>query len=506
MVRLFDLPLIVLLMGVGALSMWVPVAHALALEDWRTAHVFGLSTVLFTFMTAVLGVALGSHRSRNHERSHLVGLVGAYTVIPLMLAVPFQQALQSTTFTNAWFEMVSSMTTTGATLYDTARLSPTLHLWRALVGWMGGFLIWVAAFALLAPMNLGGFEVIRPEQGRAGARVGRRLGPGNVSHPRERILRFALQFLPIYAGLTFALGIGLSALGEAPTTAACHAMSTLATSGISNVGGMEGAQAGIAGEALILVFLVFALSRLTYSRRVILVGPRNIFSDPEIRISLSVLVLVPSLLFLRHWIGAYEVDMVAELPSALHALWGSVFSVMSFLTTTGFVSSEWDVASAWSGLQTPGLVLLGLGLIGGGVATTAGGVKLLRVYALYRHSSREMERLIYPSSVGGQGSAERRLRTRGAYVAWIFFMLFALSLTGVSIALSSRGVAFDQSIVLAVATLSTAGPGAEVVLSRPVDYAMLDDPAKFILIFAMALGRLETLVVLGLLNPQFWRR
>ncbi len=176
------------------------------------------------------------------------------------------------------------------------------------------------------------------------------------------------------------------------------------------------------------------------------------------------------------------------------------------LTTTGFVSAEWGISTVWSGLKTPGLVLLGLALIGGGVATTAGGVKLLRVFALYQHSAREMERLVYPSSVGGSGQVARQLRRRGAYVAWIFFMLFALSMAAVASAFALTGVPFEDSLVMTIAALSTTGPAAQVVLDHPLGYTILDDPGKYVLVIAMALGRMETLALLALFNPQFWRR
>ncbi|MFV0335514.1 MAG: potassium transporter TrkG [Tropicimonas sp.] len=506
MSRLLALPLIVLLMGIGATAMLVPALYAYAIGDLRLAHVFGQSAALFLFIAAILGIALVNYRPRSLTRSHLAAIVAAYTLLPLMLAVPFQQGVLSTSFTNAWVEMVSSITTTGATLFEPARLSPVLHLWRALVGWMGGFLTWVAAFALMAPMSLGGFEVISSERLGAGARFGQVSSTSGAGDPRERLLRVTLQLLPIYGGLTVLLALLLLYAGEDPLIAGIHAMSTLSTSGISPLGSMDGAQSGIVGEVLIFLFLPFAVSRQTFCGSYRPGGPRDLAHDPEIRIAAAIVLLVPSLLFLRHWIGAYEVQTMAETGRALKALWGAAFSVLSFLTTTGFVSAEWDISSAWSGLKTPGLVLLGLALVGGGVATTAGGVKLLRVFALYQHSAREMERLVYPSSVGGSGQAARALRRRGAYVAWIFFMLFALSMAAVASAFALTGIPFEDSLVMTIAALSTTGPAAQVVLDHPLSYSILGDPGKYILVIAMALGRLETLALLALFNPQFWRR
>jgi trk system potassium uptake protein TrkH len=210
-------------------------------------------------------------------------------------------------------------------------------------------------------------------------------------------------------------------------------------------------------------------------------------------------------LFMRHWIGAYEVAQEENLAAALRALWGGVFTVLSFLSTTGFVSGAWSDAQGWSGLSTPGLLLMGLALIGGGVATTAGGVKLLRVYALYMHGARELERLVHPSSVGGSGAQARRIRRQGAYVAWIFFMLFAMSIAAVMLAFALTGIGFEPAVVLTIAALSTTGPLAEVAVADPILYADLSDAAKLVFATAMVLGRLETLAIFALLNPGFWR-
>jgi trk system potassium uptake protein TrkH len=176
------------------------------------------------------------------------------------------------------------------------------------------------------------------------------------------------------------------------------------------------------------------------------------------------------------------------------------------LTTTGFASQYWVDTINWAGLPTPGIFLLGLALIGGGVATTAGGAKLLRVYALFRHSEREMAQLLHPSSVGGGGRAARRIRKQGAYVSWVFFMLLSLSVTVVMLLLSLTGVEFEAAMILSVAALSTTGPLAGVAGEVPISYSDIPDMAKGILAAAMVLGRLETLALIALFNPDFWRQ
>ncbi|MBS8225265.1 TrkH family potassium uptake protein [Vannielia litorea] len=505
---LLELPLIVILMGICAVMMYLPVFHAVTVRDWLSARSFFYAGTLFLVLVIFLGIATFHMKPRSLARSHLTALVAAYALLPFMLAWPFYEAVGNTTYFNAWFEMLSSLTTTGATLFEPERLRETVHLWRAIVGWMGGLFIWVTAAAIMAPLNLGGFEVTSMARPGSGSRRDRVLDADAQTDPRERLVRLALQMGPVYIALTGVLWISLVGAGEDPLIAICHAMSVLSTSGISPVDGLSEARAGLVGEAMILFFFVFAFSRKTFSPGYGY-GPDRIsavYRDVEARIAFYTIILVPSALFLRHWIGAFEVDDVADLGAALRALWGAVFSVASFLTTTGFTSAEWGGTETWSGLQTPGMVLMGLALVGGGVATTAGGVKLLRVYALYKHGHREMERLVHPHSISGSGGAfGRHMRRRGAYIAWLFFMLYAMSLAGISAMLAATGLTFEQSMVLSLSALSTAGQLAEVGGGGAISYIQVTDTAKTILAGAMVVGRVEALALIALLNPEFWR-
>ncbi|MGJ8545636.1 MAG: TrkH family potassium uptake protein [Sulfitobacter sp.] len=500
---MLQLPLFLLLFGVMSASMMVPAIYGRVANEDVAARAFFYGAVLGMFIFAMIAVAHAGRKPGHGALGPLMSLFSAFVLLPAILAIPFVEALPTTRYANAYFEMVSAFTTTGATLYDDpARLGPTLHLWRAQVGWFGGLLMWICAVAILAPLHLGGFEVT------AQAEPGRRDVSGErmvAVDPRRRLLRATRALLPIYLGLTMVLWLLLIVTGENAHTALCHAMSVMATSGISPVGGVENATAGWNGEVVMVLFMVFALSRLTFSQDTITATQGGLRTDPEFRMGLALVFGVPVILFLRHWMGALDVDGGSTILDALMALWGSVFTVMSFLTTTGFVSDYWADAKDWSALPTPGLILMGLALIGGGVATTAGGVKLLRVFALYRNGVREMERLVHPNSVSGAGAAARRLQSNGAFIAWIFFMLFALSLAVITIALASVGVQFDRALVMSVATLSTTGPLLQVAADSPIALIQLGLPAKAILCAAMVLGRLETLAIIALLTPDLWR-
>ncbi len=504
--RLLDLPLLVLLVGVAGLAMLVPAAHGAAVGDWRVARTFLYAGTLTLFLTALLGFATSGVQPRRVARSQLIALVGAYLMLPLVMAVPFYEALPDTRFLNAWFEMVSCLTTTGSSVYDEpGRLPPSLHLWRGLVGWLGGFFVWVAAVALLAPMNLGGFEVGSSDSAGAGVAAGGGVGNRPPREAADRVGRAVRALAPVYLVLTGTLWMLLILAGAGAMPALVHAMATLSTSGISATGGLEGAGAGVAGEIAVAAFLVFALSRCTFTGVTAPGLARRLSDDHELRLGLFLVAAVPAFLFLRHWLGAVETGDGGAVGLAFRALWGSIFTVLSFLTTTGFVSTDWADARGWSGLETPSVLLMGLAVLGGGVGTTAGGVKLLRVWALYTHSAREIERLVYPSSIGGAGADARRLRRQGAEIAWIFFMLFAMSIALVSAAFAFAGLDFQTAMTLTVAALSTTGPIADIGAAGPVALPALPDAAKGIMMAAMILGRLETLALIALLNPDFWR-
>lgn len=501
--ELLQLPLFLLMFGVACLSMFVPAGYALAINAHSTAQAFFYAGVLGTVTFLLIGVAHAGRRPRHGTLGPLLSLFSAFVFLPAVLAIPFVEALPTTRFAHAYFEMLSALTTTGATLFDNpARLGDTLHLWRAQVGWMGGMLMWVAAVAILAPLNLGGFEVT------AQAEPGRREHYSNIMtplSPRQRIGRAVRTLVPLYAGLTLILWLLLIYTGQAALEALAHAMSVMATSGISATGGGGGGSGGIAAEVTMALFMLFALSRLTFSSDTVTSAQGGLRTDPEFRIGMAFVVLVPLVLFLRHFLATYDMQSETPVTTALAGLWGGVFTVISFLSTTGFVSDYWADAQSWSGLRTPGLILMGLALIGGGVATTAGGVKLLRVFALYRNGVREMEQLVHPHSVSGAGAAGRRLQSGGAFIAWVFFMLFALSFAAVTLALALVGVSFEDALVLSIAMLSTTGPLTQVAADTPIALIELSLGAKAILCAAMVLGRLETLAIIALLTPDLWR-
>ncbi|HRK41884.1 MAG TPA: potassium transporter TrkG, partial [Gemmobacter sp.] len=181
---LMGLPLLVWLMAATAAAMLVPALHGFLSAEHDAGRPFFYGALLLGVLTVMIGLATWQKTpEREARRGHLRALLGAYLVLPPLMAWPFAEALPDTHFVNAWFEMLSSFTTTGATLYDVPeRLPGSLHLWRGLVAWMGGFFILVMAVSVLLPLNLGGMEVLN---GRAGTAQARQID--RVAEPGERM-------------------------------------------------------------------------------------------------------------------------------------------------------------------------------------------------------------------------------------------------------------------------------------------------------------------------------
>lgn len=496
-------PIFVSLLVAAALASLVPSFYGAAVGDFDNARVFFYCGILFGIAAGFIGLAVATTPRNRTEHRYLLGLVLSYFWLPAVLALPMVQATQDLRLIDIYFDMASALTTTGAPIFAPGQLADTVHLWRATVGWFGGVLIWVTALAVLAPLNLGGFEVssdARP--GTQGASLQGQLAMVSAS---GRLHRAARLLIPVYAGLTVILALGLTIAGERPLHALMHAMSTLSTSGISAVAGPQDGEAGWAGEMLIALFFVFALTRRSFGTAIGTDWLDALSRDRELRLAILVTVVLSSFLFMRHWLGAYAAGDLGDIGAAFATLWGVIFTVLSFLTTTGFVSESWAQARGWSGLETPGLLLAGLVIIGGGVATTAGGLKLLRIYALYKHGMREIDRLVHPHSVAGAGRLGRRIRQEGAFLAWVFFMLLLVTIAAVSLVLGLTGLGFEEAVILAIAAIATAGPLVSVAGDAPIALIALDDLAKFVLVVAMIIGRIETLVFIAILNPTFWR-
>lgn len=488
-VTLARLPPLVALIGVAALLMLVPALKAALDGQAAVGRAFLYWSLLLLVLASLVAIAMTGRRAggRAHGPFGLLALV--YLVLPAVMALPLAEVQGQMRLFDAWFEMVSAFTTTGASLIDLPRRAPeAVHLWRGMSGWLGGLFILAVASALLAPIRLGGFELLD----RSGGQIA-----GFSAGAEVRLWGHLLALLPVYGGLSAALWLILVVQGVPGFDAVMLSMGTLSTSGVLPRESMG--TIGVPAEVAIFVFLTVALSRRILAPRGLL---RALPRDPEYLTGLVLVALVSLFVLGRHWAGAFVNAGTGDLPAMGRAAWGAAFTGLSFLTTTGFVSEDWIVSRAWSGLTPPGLVLMGLALLGGGVATTAGGIKLMRMLALARLGQVEAMRMIYPSMVAGGTESDRFLATTGARAAWLMAMVFALTTVVVVGALLIAGMSLETAMVFSVAALTNTGQLAQVAGEGPLYWFLLDDPTRLILAIAMILGRLEMIVLLAAILHQ----
>lgn len=499
------LPVMAVLIGVLAIGMLIPTIQAANAGEWRAGRAFLYSGLFCMFVAAGLAVLLRPPGPGERARTELGTLLLAWLVLPCFAALPLVLLTPWISTVGAWFEMVAALTTTGGTVYPAPDQVPrSVHLWRGLVGWLGGLLTLMAAYVILAPRRLGGFEVMSAAEVAAeGRSVDLRLPTAPFEMRAARALRV---ILPVYCLMTVVLALVFNALAEPGLAASVHAMAVVSTSGISPLEQGIAASRNFWVEAAAAAFMVLAATRLFYSRAS-QVGQRVTWrNDPELRLMGALVAISTLALFLRHWLGRLEEQAATGVLDGLEALWGGAFTTLSFLTTTGFHSAVWISARDWSGHANPGMILLALCAIGGGAATTAGGVKLIRAYAMLRHGARELERIAKPHSIAGAGLGSRGLRREGAMIAWAFMMLFVLGFVVTILALTLTGMEMTEALTAATAALSNTGPAYALIAEDRGGFAMLGDVEHVILAAAMLLGRIETLAVIVLLHPEGWSR
>ena len=493
-------------------AMLLPAAYGARVADWESARLFVLSAGFTGFASAAMALVLASGQRDSTARSELRTLVVCWTLVPLFAAVPVWMRTPAIGTWGAWFEMAAAFTTTGGTVYlEPEKVPGAIHLWRGLVAWIGGLVTLTAAFSILAPRNMGGFEVIQAS-GRAlatGGKFGVAIAApdGAMAGLSDRMERSLRVILPVYLALSAILAVLLSGLGQDALSSAVHAMSIMSTSGISpHTTGLT-AQGGFMVELVAFVFMIVAATRVTYAEARQFQGSRRrLHKDPELRLMVVLVVAATLALFLRHWFGALTIDLGEEPSEALPAVWGAAFTSLSFLTTTGFESASWHTARDWSGLANPGLILLGLCAIGGGAATTAGGIKLIRGYALMRHGYRELERIAQPNSVLATGNRLRGILGEGVFLAWAYVMLYTIAIFAALIALTVTGLSFQDSLVAAISAISNTGPAFALISPSELSFGRLTESQRAILVVAMIIGRIGTLALISLFNTDMWHQ
>ncbi len=494
---------------VFAFSMSLMAVHAIALGDGQTSIVFALSGAGCFLLAAASQMILMRNPIRA-ARSGLLVLILFYAFGPFLAAIPVAVSVNNLGLINAYFEMSSAITTTGASAFRDIEMIPkTVVMWRSFVAGLGGFVCLVSALAILAPLSIGGFEVRHSIEETADS-VGQGIIRNTVSFERrtleERVIWATRLLLVPYCAVTLFCAMALTAVGVHSFDALCYALGAVSTTGfVPNAGGLAAYEL-LAGELIIACVIIFAAIGVGVHVQAVRGKMSAYRHDPEVRYLFIIVSAVVAMLFMRHWIGAIETRSTDELDAGFSALWGSLFMAISYATTTGFESADWQGATAWSGLRTPGVALIGLAIIGGGAASTAGGVKLVRAVLLAKHSANELAHLTRPMEVRPIRSGGQKVTADAMRIVFVFVMLYVLALVVSALALSMTGIETIDAMIASVSVLSNTGPAFPLLSEDNGAFVDLPSSGKLILCVGMIVGRMETLAVVALLSPAAWRQ
>ncbi|NIP73529.1 MAG: potassium transporter [Gammaproteobacteria bacterium] len=405
-------------------------------------------------------------------------VLGMFGSVPLFLS-----ELPALTLTDAAFESVSGLTTTGATvLTGIDGLPHSILFYRQQLQWLGGMGIIVLAVAVLPMLGVGGMQLYRAETP----------GPMKDTKLTPRITETAKALWYVYLGLTVACALAYWVAGMDLFDAVAHAFSTVAIGGFSTHDLSMGYFASPVIEVIAVVFMLlagmnFALHFMAWRD----LSLRHYLIDSEVKAYFNVLAVVAVITTLY----LYFTETFPDLSSAVHH---GIFQAVSIGTTAGFTTADYF---DWPGFLP--VLLLFISFIGGCAGSTGGGMKVIRFLLLLKQGVREIMRLIHPNAqipikIGGKPMSYRVVESVwgffAAYVAAFSLMLLILMVTGLDQVTAFSAVA---------ACMNNLGPGLGEV---GANYGHLSDLAKWVLMFAMLLGRLEIFTLLVILTPAFWRR
>ena len=492
----FDLEPLVITVFFSGIAMIVHAFAGLIENEYNIAQAFLLSGLILTVLAIFVGIALANKRPPSTVQSKLIRLATTIICLPALLSMPLVMYMPSVPKLDIYFEMVSCLTTTGATILpEGERLSDIIHLWRGSVAWIGGFIVLSTAIALIMPAKTAG------PAGAASASSGRN---ATYSQGRKRTVRTARLFL-VYSGATLSLWVGLAVLGENPLDSLIHAMSIISTSGVSADGQLAMPGQTVGAEILITLFLILAVTGAFLATATSSSLARTTLKSSEFWLAMAVaglaciFVLIDQASTLPDSVSGFQV--AAQF---VDALLGTVFTVFSFLTTTGFQSTFWIEPTGDTRENHVGIILTFLALMGGSVISTAGGTKLLRVLALVELGMTEIGKMVYPSSAG-PASGFSGLRKEELIACGALFMLFVLSTVFVMISLAIAGKDFEPALVIAASMVSSTGPLADTVLGSEFSFSEFSDGIIIALAGAMIVGRLELVALIAILASALRR-
>ena len=463
-----------------SLAMALP-AIADAVAGDRHWQVFLVASVFTLFIGTCLVLGNRGREMQLTVRQAFVLTTVSWVVVAAFAALPFAFSDLELSYSDAYFEAMSGLTTTGSTVIVGLDRAPAgILLWRALLQWMGGIGIIVTAIAILPMLRVGGMQLFHTESSDSSEKV----------LPRAAQLAGAIGI--IYLLLTFSNGLAYWAAGMTPFEAVCHAMTTIATGGFSTSDNSLGHFQNDAIEGIATVYMVLGSLPFVLYLQAARGGWGALLRDTQVRWFFGLILF--ALLSLAGW------QMASNNAAVTDAFREAAFNGISILTGTGYSTTDF---SAWGSFALP--VFTMLMFIGGCTGATTGGVKVFRIQVLALTSLMQIRQLIQPHGVFLSKFNGRPIPESVPPAVMGFFFLFVVIFGLIAMGLAMMGLDYVTSVSGAATAIANVGPGLGPIIGPAGSFEPLPEPAKWLLSAAMLLGRLELFTVLVLFVPRFWR-
>jgi trk system potassium uptake protein TrkH len=439
---------------------------------------FGASIVTIIFGTLFFLSNLDHDKKLNLQQAFLLTAL-SWLSVAIFGSLPFIFSTIEFSFTNAFFESMSGITTTGSTIISNLENMPKgILLWRALLQWLGGIGIIIMAITLMPIMSVGGMQLFKISNNDSSEKI----------LPKSK--EIALRLIYIYSFLTLLCGISYKVLGMNIFDSLTHSMTTIATGGFSNYNESIGFFNSFSIEISAMIFIILgSLPFIAYIK--FLNGNKKIFfSDIQIKTFLKIIII--SIIVLLTYLTINDTVQIN--------LRSISFNVISILTGTGYVNAQFD---NWGSF--PLILFLGLMFIGGCAGSTTCGIKIFRLQILYSFISNQLKKIIYPKGIFimkyDQNPVDNKFIASIISFIYMYFVIFFI----ITALLSVTGLDLITSISGAATAISNVGPGLGSIIGPNGNFSSLPDISKWILSFGMILGRLELFAILVLFLPSFWR-
>ena len=439
---------------------------------------FGAALVTTIFGILFFLSNLDHDKKLNLQQAFLLTSL-SWLSIAIFGSLPFIFSNIEFSITNAFFESMSGITTTGSTIIPNLENMPKgILFWRAILQWLGGIGIIVMAITLMPIMNVGGMQLFKISNNDSSEKI----------LPKSK--EIAIRLIYIYFGLTALCAISYKILGMNVFDSMTHSMTTIATGGFSNYNESIGFFDSVYIEISAMIFIILgSLPFIAYIK--FLSGNRGIFfSDIQIKTFIKTIALSTILLI---------VYLILNNSSNLD-IRSIFFNVISILTGTGYVNAQFD---NWGGF--PLLLFLGLMFIGGCAGSTTCGVKIFRIQILWSFVGNQLKKIIYPKGIFVLKYDKNPIDNKFVSSIISFIYMYLIIFFIITALLSLTGLDFITSISGAATSISNVGPGLGSIIGPNGNFSSLPDISKWILTLGMILGRLELFAILVLFLPSFWR-